>query len=201
MPFLLNMCSKTLTLNLGLEESAYPTMALGTSKSVIWGTAAGAAIMLLVMGSIMIMLCWRSRERANQAYTVGERRPNEYPRSHFSITDADVARIPGSRTGGRSFPQCKYGPTRGYTSMAARQISLSRPISRALSVEMANRQASVTKTPTWPSLPRHLTRSSTALSGKLKDPPLNLMTEKSLMVRHDDSPRQIEHQTTSNGRN
>lgn len=169
-------------------------MKLEMSKSVIWGTAAGAAVMLLVMGSIMIMLCWRSRERAsiNQAYAEGERRPNEYSRSHFSITDADVARMPGSRTAGRSSSQRKYGPTRSYTSMAARENSLSRPISRALPVKMANQQPSVNTTP-------QLTRPSTAPLGKLKNTPLNPITEKSLMVRHDDSPRHIGQEPTSNG--
>lgn len=66
-------------------------------------------------------------------------------------------------------------------------------------MEMANHQPSVTTTPSWPSLPRQLTRSSTDPAGKLKNTPLNPITEKSLMVRHDDSPRQVEQEPTRNG--
>lgn len=176
-------------------------MAPGMSKGVIWGTAVGAAVILLVMGSIMIILCGRNRGRAriDQAYAAGERRPNKYSRGHFSITDADVARMPGSRTGNRSSSQRKYGPTRGYTPMAARENPLSRPILRALPVEMANRQSSVATTPSWPALPRQLTKSSTAPAGKLKNTPSNSITEKSLMLRLDDSPREIEQELTRNG--
>lgn len=191
---------RNLKLNLGLKP-ACPPMASGMSKSVIWGTAVGAAVIMLVMGSILIILCWRSRGRAriDQAYAVGERRPNEYLRGHFSITDADVVRMPGSRTVNRCSPQRIYGPTGGYTSMAARENSLSRPILRALPVEMANRQPSVTTTPSWPALPRQLTKSSTAQAGKVENAPLNPITEKSLMVRLDDSPRQIEQELTRQG--
>lgn len=91
-----------LKFNLGLK-SACPAMASGVSKSVIWGTAAGAATMIFVMGSIMIVLCWRSRDRVriDQAYTVEERRPNEYSDSHFWMTDTNVTQTPGSRTGRR----------------------------------------------------------------------------------------------------
>lgn len=105
-------------------------MAPGMSKSVRWGTAVGAAVIFLVMGSIVIILCGRNRGRAriDQEYAVGERRPDEYSRGHFSITDADVARMPGSRTGKRSSFQRKYSPFRGYTSIAAREDSLIRLI-------------------------------------------------------------------------
>lgn len=179
--------------NLGLK-SAYPTMAPAMSKSVIWGTHALAAVMLLVMGSIMIVLCWGSRDRAriDQAYTLEERRPNRYSESHFWITDVDVARMSGSRTDGRSSSLRKYGPTRGYTSVTARENSLSRPISRAVPMELVNRQPSITTTPSWPSLPLRLTRSSTAPGRKLNNLPLGPMSGKSLMVRQNDAPRRIE---------
>lgn len=176
-------------------------MAPAMSKNVIWGTPAFAAVMLLVIGSIMIVLCWRSRDRArfDQAYTLEERRPNGYSESHFWITDADVARMSGSRTDGRSSSLRKYGPTRGYTSVAARENSLSRPFSKAVPIELVNRQPSITTKPSWPSLPLRLTRSCTAPGRKLSNLPPDPMSGKSVMVRQNDAPRRIEQEPMRNG--
>lgn len=175
-------------------------MASGVSKSAIWGTAAGAAIMIFVMGSIMIVLCWRSRDRVriDQAYTVEERRPNDYSDSHFWMTDTNVTQMPGSRTGRRKSSLRNNGPKRGDTSMAARGNLLSRPISRAVPMETLNRQPSITTTPSSPSVPLRLARSSTTPAGKLSNLPLNPITEASLLVRQDDAPRRIEQEPMRN---
>lgn len=175
-------------------------MASGVRKSVIWGTAAGATIMIFVIGSIMIVLCWRSRARVriDQAYTVEERRPNEYSGSHFWMTDTNVTRMPGSRTGRRKSSLRNNGPKRGDTSMAARGNSLSRPISRAVPMETLNRQPSITTTSSSPSVPLRLARSSTAPAGKLSNLSLNPITEASLLVRQDDAPRRIEQEPMRN---
>lgn len=154
----------------------------GLRKSVIWGTAAGAAIMIFVIGSIMIVLYWRSRDRvrSDQAYTVEERRPNEYSDSHFWMTDTNVTRMPGSRTGRRkSSLRRNNGPKRGDN----------RPISRAVPMETLNCQPSITTTPSSPSVPLRLARSSIAPAGKLSNLPLNPITEASLLVRQDDALR------------
>lgn len=76
--------------------------------------------------------------------------------------------------------------------------SLSRPISRAVPMETLNRQPSITTTPSLPSVPLRLARSSTAPAGKLSNLPLNPITEALLLVRQDHAPGRIEHEPMRN---
>ena len=150
------------------------------SKGAVWGVAAGAAIFLVVIGAITIILCRRARQKKKiTILTAGERRLSGYPGGHFSITDSDVARMPGTRRVIRR-TQGSYGSSRGYTAVTSRETLPRRPIAPTMSKAIAHDSVSMkraTSNPSWP-LPRRLTRSNATPLVKIKSPSLTPVTEK-----------------------
>lgn len=151
------------------------------SKGGVWGVAAGAAVLFVVIGAITIILWRRTKQKKKIAIlAAGERRLSGYPGGHFSITDADVARMPGTK---RVIYRTKgsYGSSRSYTAVTSRETLPRRPITANMSSANTQDPASMeraTSSPSWP-LPRRLTRSNATPLVRLKSISLTPITEKS----------------------
>lgn len=153
------------------------------SVTVVWGIAAGAAGLFVLMGAITIILCRRMRQKKQLAriLAAGERRLSGYPGGHFSLTDADVARMPGTRSVLRRPTHSSRGSSRGYTAITSRESLQRRPILASMSRAVVREQPvpqNTTSSPSWP-LPRRLTRSNATPLVNLRTPSLTPITEKS----------------------
>ncbi|MCJ1264782.1 hypothetical protein MMC22_004657 [Lobaria immixta] len=153
------------------------------SPTVVWGIAAGAAALLVMLGAFTIFLCRRMRQKKKltRILAASERRLSGYPGGHFSLTDADVARMPGTRSVLRRPTYSSRGSSRGYVPVTSRESLPSRPILASMSRAVVRDQAvpqNTNSSPSWP-LPRRLTRSNVTPLVKLRTPPLTPITEKS----------------------
>ncbi|MCJ1464223.1 hypothetical protein MMC07_002836 [Pseudocyphellaria aurata] len=153
------------------------------STAAVWGIAAGAAALMIMIGAIIIILYRRMRQKKQVAriLAAGERRLSGYPGGHFSLTDADVARMPGTRSVLRRPPHSFRGSSRGYAHVTSRESLPGRPILTSMSrVVVCDQEVpqSNTSNPSWP-LPRRLTRSNATPLVKLRAPSLTPITEKS----------------------
>lgn len=165
---------------------------------MVWGIAAGAAALLVVMGAITIILCRRMKQRKQAAriLAAGERRLSGYPGGHFSLTDADVARMPGTRSVLRRPTHSFRGSSRGYDAVTSQECLPRQPILASMSRAVIRDQAasqSTTSGPSWP-LPHRLTRSKATPLVKLRAPSLTPITEKSAKKLRKDRTAAIEVQ-------
>lgn len=168
------------------------------STTVVWGVAAGAAALFVVMGAITILLCRRMRQKKQLAriLAAGERRLSGYPGGHFSLTDADVARMPGTRSVLRRPTQSSCRSSRGYAAVTSQESLPRRPVLASMSRAVVRDQAipqSTSSSPSWP-LPRRLTRSNATPLVQLRAPSLTPITEKSAKKLGKDRPVAIEVQ-------
>ena len=159
------------------------------STTVVWGIAAGAAALLVVIGGTTVILCRRMRQKKQLAriLTAGERRLSGYPGGHFSLTDEDVARMPGTRSVLRRPAHSSRGNSRGYAPVTSRECLPRQPVLASMSKAVIRDQTvpqNATSGPSWP-LPRRLTRSSATPLAKLRVPPLAPITEKSAKILKD----------------
>ncbi|MCJ1423066.1 hypothetical protein MMC29_000947 [Sticta canariensis] len=160
------------------------------STTVVWGIAAGAAALSVVIGGTTVILWRRMRQKKQLAriLTAGERRLSGYPGGHFSLTDADVARMPGTRSVLRRPAHSSRGNSRGYAPVTSRESLPRQPMLAGISRAVIRDQTvpqSTTSGPSWP-LPRRLTRSSATPLTKLRVPPLAPITEKSAKILEKD---------------
>lgn len=113
----------------------------------------------------------RQRKQLARTYAAGERRLSGFPGGHFSITDADVARMPGIRRNRRA-AHSSFGSLRGYTAVTSEERLPRRPVlttmARAVVKDTANLESN-TLPPSWP-LSRRLTRSGAIPISKAKPP-------------------------------
>ena len=122
----------------------------------IWGIGVGAFALTLAGGLALIVLYCRLKRRRQLArlFSARERRLSGYPGGHMSITDEDVARMPGTRRA-RPSNQAPSGSSRGWTAISSRESLPKRPV-KAMS---KHSQSTVSSVPVWP-LPPRLTRST-----------------------------------------
>ncbi|MCJ1429923.1 hypothetical protein MMC29_007838 [Sticta canariensis] len=156
------------------------------STTAVWGIAAGAAALLVVMGAATIILCRRVRQKMQLARILdtGQRRLSGCPGVHFSLTDADVARMPGTRSVLRRPTHSSRGNSRGYAPVTSRESLPRQPILARMSKAIVRDRTGSQRTtsgPSWP-LPRRLTRSSAAPLTELRAPSRAPITEKSAKV-------------------
>lgn len=130
----------------------------------IWGIAAGAFLLTLVSGLVLVVLYCRLRQRRQLAriFSARERRLSGYPGGHLSITDEDVARMPGTRRARRNSNHAPSESSRGWTAISSRESLPRRPVKIASEYP----QDTIGTVPIWP-LPRRLTRSTASPSVKL----------------------------------
>ncbi len=128
------------------------------TTGAIWGIGVGAFGLTLVSGLIVIVLYCRLKERRRVAriFSDGERRLSGYPGGHLSITDEDVARMPGTRRA-RDSNHASLGASRGWTAISSRESLPRRPVKTT----SKQPQTTIGSVPVWP-LPPRLTRSTAA---------------------------------------
>lgn len=133
------------------------------TTGVIWGIGVGAFVLTLAGGLVVIVLYCRMKQRRQLAriFSARERRLSGYPGGHLSITDEDVARMPGTRRV-RNSNHAPSAPSRGWTAISSRESLPRRPAKPAVK-QSQNTTSSV---PVWP-LPPRLTRSTGAPLAKL----------------------------------
>ena len=122
----------------------------------------------------------RQKKQLTRVLAASERRLSGYPGGHFSLTDADVARMPGTTSVLRRPAHSSCGSSRGDTAVTSRENLPSRPILATMSRAVVRNQTSpqsTTSSPSWP-LPRRLTRSNATPLVKLRAPSLTTITEK-----------------------
>lgn len=134
------------------------------TTGAIWGIGAGAFVLTLASGLVLIVLYCRVKQRRQLArvFSARERRLSGYPGGHLSITDEDVARMPGTRRARRNSNHTPSGSSRGWTAISSRESLPRRP------AKMASRhpQNTIGTIPVWP-LPPRLTRSTASPPVKL----------------------------------
>lgn len=134
------------------------------TTGAIWGIGVGAFVLTLAGGLVVIVLyCrWKQRRQLAQIFSARERRLSGYPGGHLSITDEDVARMPGTRRV-RNSNHAPSGPSRGWTAISSRESLPRRPAKPAVKQS----QNTLSSVPVWP-LPPRLTRSTGAPLVKLQ---------------------------------
>ena len=146
------------------------------SPAAVAGVAAGGAVLLLFTLLAIVIPCMRRRHRklVAQANAAAEQISAQYPASHFSLSDDDVARIPGTRYSLCRSVRENYARIPPYTPMASRidaqGLKSQRPSPDSSKTPPAAEQISSAKgSPAWP-LPRRLARSSAAPSSSTVRP-------------------------------
>lgn len=131
---------------------------------VTWAIAAGAFLLTLAIGLVLVVLyCrWKQRRQLARIFSARERRLSGYPGGHLSITDEDVARMPGTRRARRNSNHAPSKSSRGWTAISSRESLPRRPIKTA----SKHPQNTIGTVPSWP-LPRRLTKSTASPSVKL----------------------------------
>ena len=120
-------------------------------------------MLLLLVTVLLVILGLRTKHRRLLAQTnaAGERRLSRYPGGHLSITDEDVARMPGTGAGMRESLNNRRTRASAYAPMASRETVETqfgpKTLPKAL-VPGGENQANASPTRPWP-LPRRLTRS------------------------------------------
>lgn len=132
----------------------------------IWGIAAGAFLLTLAGGLVLIVLyCrWKQRRQLARIFYARERRLSGYPGGHLSITDEDVARMPGTRRARRDSSHTPSESLRGWTAISSRESLPRRPVKTASKYP----QNATETVPIWP-LPPRLTRSTASPLVKLEE--------------------------------
>lgn len=157
-------------------------MAFRLTIGVLVGIIFGGVFLLCAIVITLVVLYLRSNHRRLLARTdaSGERRLTRFPRSHMSITDEDVARMPGNNAAVRRSLDPRYNRASLYTPMALRD-SLRPPqdlesYPRATLSDRASNE-SLSTHQGWP-LPRRLTRADGTPSAKIAPPSLSPVTRK-----------------------
>lgn len=135
------------------------------TTGAIWGIGIGAFVLTLASGLVVIVLYCRLKQRRQLAriFSARERRLSGYPGGHLSITDEDVARMPGTRRARRNPNHAPSGSSRGWTAISSRESLPRRPVKTAFK----HPQNTIGSVPVWP-LPPRLTRSTAAPSVRLQ---------------------------------
>ena len=145
--------------------SSWRRLRTGARKpGVIWAIATGAFLLTLAIGLVLVVLYCRLKQRRQLAriFSARERRLSGYPGGHLSITDEDVARMPGTRRARRNSSHAPSKSSRGWTAISSRESLPRRPVKTA----SKHPQNTIGTVPIWP-LPRRLTRSTASPSVKL----------------------------------
>lgn len=152
-------------------------MPLRLRKEALWGIAASAFIAVLIMGSAVIISLRRMihRRQIARLFPQSEGRSRCHPRCHMSLTDDDVARIPGTQKALRNSMQTR--PSRRYTNLPSRENLVGRQFP-TVQPQGSNLHESKSA-PSWPLSPR-LQRSNATPLVKLKPSPLTPIDENSI---------------------
>ena len=98
-------------------------MALQLTLPTLLGVIIGSVAFLFCLAAAIVVISLRIKHRKLlvQINAAGERRLSRYPGGHLSITDEDVARIPGTAAAMRKSLGQKYSRASAYTPMASRE--------------------------------------------------------------------------------
>lgn len=155
-------------------------LALGALLGAIIGGV--AALLIVSIASIILFQQYKHRRLLAHTNAAGERRLSRYPGGHLSITDEDVARMPGTRAVFRRSMHTHYGRTPPFAQMTSMEELHPQTILKSLSKARVNdvdhgadNPESAIPHQSWP-LPRRLTRSSarpTTKAQSLSVPPIS----------------------------
>ena len=153
-------------------------MAFQWSVDAVVGVAVGGALFVVVLGVVLVVLVSRTNHRRllTRAKSTGQRRLSRCASAHLSITDGDVARMPGNRVPLRRSLQVSSRRS-PYTPMSSRDTleARSTPISPWQSGKKYQYDNELVQA--WP-LPRRLQRSQGRLTVKLRSSPAHPTKEK-----------------------
>ena len=153
-------------------------MAFHWSVDAVIGVAVGGALVVVVLGVVLVVLVSRTNHRRLLARpnSTGQRRLSRCASAHLSITDEDVARMPGNRVALRRSLQASsrrspYTPMSSRDTLEARSTPKS-PWQSTKKVQYENELVQA-----WP-LPRRLQRSQVKPTVKLRSSPAYSTKEK-----------------------
>ena len=146
-------------------------MAFHWSVDAVIGVAVSGALLVVVLGVVLVVLVSRTNHRRLLAspYSTGQRRLSRCTSAHLSITDEDVARMPGNRVALRRSLQASsrrspYNPMSSRDTLEARSTPKI-PWQSTRKVQYDNELVQA-----WP-LPRRLQRSQVKPTIKLRSSP------------------------------
>ena len=133
---------------------------------------------MVVLGVVLVVLVSRANHRRLLARPIsaGQRRLSRCASAHLSITDEDVARMPGNRVALRRSLQASSGRS-PYTPMSSRDTLEARSIPRSPWQSGKKYQHDNGLVQAWP-LPRRLQRSQVKPTVKLRSSPAHSTKEK-----------------------
>ena len=146
-------------------------MAFQWSVDAVVGVAVGGALVLVVLGVVLVVLVSRTNHRRLLARpnSTGQRRLSRCASAHLSITDEDVARMPGNRVALRRSLQASSRRS-PYTPMSSRDTLEARSTPRSPWQSGKKVQYDNELVQSWP-LPRRLQRSQVKPTVKLRSSP------------------------------
>ena len=148
------------------------------SVDTVIGVAVGSALLVVVLGVGLVVLVSRNNHRRilAQPNSTGQRRLSRCASAHLSITDEDVARMPGNRVALRRSLQTSSRRS-PYTPMSSRDTLEARSTPRSPWQSGKKCQYDNELVQVWP-LPRRLQRSQVKPTVKLRSFPAHSTLEK-----------------------
>ena len=148
------------------------------SVDAVVGVAVGGALVVVVLGVILVVLVSRANHRRLlvRPNSTGQRRLSRSASAHLSITDEDVARMPGNRVALRRSLQASSRRS-PYTPMSSRDTLEARSTPRSPWQSGKKVQYDNELVQAWP-LPRRLQRSQIKPTVKLRSSPAYSTKEK-----------------------
>ena len=142
------------------------------------GVAVGGALFVVVFGVVLVVLVSRINHIRilAQPNSAGQRRLSRFASAHLSITDEDVARMPGNRVALRRSLQASSRRS-PYTPMSSRDTLEARSTPRSPWQSGKKYQYDNELVQAWP-LPRRLQRSQVKPAVKLRSSPAHSTKEK-----------------------
>lgn len=155
---------------------------MAMSLGLLVGIIAGAVCLTtLVVAVIILGLRHKHRRLLSQINLAGERRLSGFatgPNAIMSITDEDVARMPGTRASGHRSLHTPYNRNSLYTPMASRESLPRRAYIPKARLNDQDDHESVIPQQSWP-LPRRMTRADGTPLVKMPSSTLTPITERS----------------------
>ena len=148
------------------------------SVDTVVGVAVGGALLVVVLGVVLVVLVSRTNHRRllARSNSIGQRRLSRHVSAHLSITDEDVARMPGNRAALRRSLQASTRRS-PYTPMSSRDTLEARSNPRSPWQSGQKYQYDNELVQAWP-LPRRLQRSQVKPTVKLRSSPAHSTKEK-----------------------
>ena len=148
------------------------------SVDAVVGIAVGGALFVVVLGVLLVVLVSRTNHRRllMRPNSTGRRRLSRCASTHLSITDEDVARMPGNRIALRRSLQASSRRS-PYTPMSSRDTLEARSTPGSPWQSGKKYQYDNELVQAWP-LPRRLQRSQVKTTVKLRSSPAHATKEK-----------------------